>query len=108
MSDPIRTVLVLGAGTMGHGIAQVAAVAGCAVRLFDVDPKVAAAGVGKVAASLGKLVEKGKLAAADRDAALARLTTTSDLRAAAAAAGLAVIGTFGLPANNHAIVWRRG
>ena len=86
----VRTVLVVGAGTMGHGIAQAAAVAGYDVRLFDVDPKAVAAGLSKVKGSLDKLVEKQKVAAADRDAALARLSAACDLRAAAAGIDLAV------------------
>jgi 3-hydroxybutyryl-CoA dehydrogenase len=86
----VRTVLVVGAGTMGHGIAQTAAVAGYDVRLFDVDAKAVAAGLAKVRGSLDKLVEKQKVSAADRDAALARLAPASDLRAAAAGIDLAV------------------
>ncbi|MFO0931316.1 MAG: 3-hydroxyacyl-CoA dehydrogenase family protein [Planctomycetota bacterium] len=86
----VRTVLVVGAGTMGHGIAQAAAVAGYDVRLFDVDAKAVASGLAKVKGSLDKLVEKQKVSAADRDAALARLSPASDLRAAAAGIDLAV------------------
>ena len=86
----IRRILVIGAGTMGHGIAQVAAQSGYAVDLYDVDAKVAAAGLVKLRANLEKGVEKGKVTPADRDAALARITVTSDLPAAAAKADLAV------------------
>jgi 3-hydroxybutyryl-CoA dehydrogenase len=86
----IHRILVIGAGTMGHGIAQVAAQSGYSVDLYDVDPKVAAAGLSKVKGNLEKGVEKGKVTAADRDAALARIATTSDLAAAAAKADLAV------------------
>jgi 3-hydroxybutyryl-CoA dehydrogenase len=87
---PIRHVLVVGAGTMGHGIAQVAAQSGYDVVLFDVDAKAVAAGLGKIKGNLDKGVEKGKVSAADRDAALARVTTTTDLAAAARACDLAI------------------
>lgn len=82
MSDPIRTVIVLGAGTMGHGIAHVCAQAGCQVRLFDVKDELAQAGIAKIRGNLDKGVEKGKVTAADRDQTLARLAATSDLATA--------------------------
>jgi 3-hydroxybutyryl-CoA dehydrogenase len=77
----IKRIGVIGAGTMGNGIAQVFAQAGFDVRLCDAVPAAidrAKAGIEK---SLGKFVEKGKMSAADRDAALGRLTTGSDLDA---------------------------
>jgi 3-hydroxybutyryl-CoA dehydrogenase len=78
-ADRIRTVAVLGAGTMGHGIAHVAALSGCTVALYDVDPDAAARAVGKVRANLDKGVELGKLDAAVRDAASARLRPAAEL-----------------------------
>ncbi len=81
-ADRIRRLAVLGAGTMGHGIAHVAAASGLEVRLYDITAEAAAAGRGKVAANLDKGVALGKVAAADRDAALGRLTSTADLAAA--------------------------
>jgi 3-hydroxybutyryl-CoA dehydrogenase len=84
MSAPdIQTVGVVGAGTMGHGIAQVAATAGYQVLLYDVTLQAADAGREKIAAHLAKGVEKGKLGAADRDAALQRLRTVDALSALA-------------------------
>jgi 3-hydroxybutyryl-CoA dehydrogenase len=77
--DRIARLAVLGAGTMGHGIAHVAALAGLEVRLYDVTAELAAAGGGKLRANLDKGVQLGKLAGGDRDAAVARLTTTGDL-----------------------------
>jgi 3-hydroxybutyryl-CoA dehydrogenase len=86
----VRTVLVVGAGTMGHGIAHVAAQSGYTVHLYDVDAKSIAAGLARVRANLEKGIEKGKVTPADRDAALARLVAAPDLRRAAASADLVV------------------
>ncbi|MBX3156886.1 MAG: 3-hydroxyacyl-CoA dehydrogenase family protein [Deltaproteobacteria bacterium] len=73
---------VLGAGTMGHGIAQVAAVAGISVRLYDALAGGAAAGRARIGKNCDKAVELGKMTAADRDAALARVTAVDELDAA--------------------------
>jgi len=78
----VRTLAVLGAGTMGLGIAHVAALAGIEVRLRDIDTAVLDAALSKIRTNLDKGVERGKLAAADRDAALARIATTTDLEGA--------------------------
>ncbi|MET8577654.1 3-hydroxyacyl-CoA dehydrogenase [Streptomyces sp. NPDC005012] len=75
-------VAVVGTGTMGQGIAQVALVAGHPVRLFDAAPGRAAEAAAAIVSRLDRLVEKGRLPAADRDAARDRLTaadTLSDL-----------------------------
>lgn len=81
-ADRIRRIAVLGAGTMGHGIAHVAAACGLEVRLYDVTEEAAAAGRARVQANLDKGVALGKVDAAARDAALARIASTSDLSAA--------------------------
>ena len=83
-ADRIRTIAVLGAGTMGHGIAHVAALAGLDVRLYDVSTEAAQAGVGKIVGNLDKGVSLGKLEAAARDAAVARLRATAELPEACA------------------------
>lgn len=70
---------ILGAGTMGSGIAQVAVAAGLQVVLVDVDETRVAKGRDAVAAGLEKLVKKGTLAAADRGAALLRIRGSTDL-----------------------------
>jgi 3-hydroxybutyryl-CoA dehydrogenase len=75
----IKTVGVIGAGTMGNGIAQVFAQAGFKVTLVDVAAPMLERARGTIEKSLGKFVEKGKLTAADRDAALGRLSTASTL-----------------------------
>jgi 3-hydroxybutyryl-CoA dehydrogenase len=78
-------VAVLGAGTMGNGIAQVFAQHGHPVVLRDLGQPILDRALGNIEKSLGKLVEKGKLAAEERDAARARITTSTDLAAAAEA-----------------------
>ena len=85
-AERIERALVVGAGTMGHGIAQVLATVGVETRLADVSRDALDRALGHVRANLDKAVEKGKLAPAARDAALARLTTTTD--AAAGSAGV--------------------
>jgi 3-hydroxybutyryl-CoA dehydrogenase len=75
----VRTVTVLGAGTMGHGIAHAAASSGFETRLYDVDEAALTAARTQIAGVLQKSVELGKVTPADVDAALGRLTTTSDI-----------------------------
>jgi 3-hydroxybutyryl-CoA dehydrogenase len=75
----IRTVGVLGCGLMGSGIAQVSAVAGYDVIVRDLDQGLLARGRAAMEGSLAKFVEKGKLEAAARDAALRRLRSTTAL-----------------------------
>ncbi|WP_407287922.1 3-hydroxyacyl-CoA dehydrogenase family protein [Streptomyces sp. BP-8] len=78
-----KKLAVIGAGLMGSGIAQVSAQAGWDVVLRDVTDEALARGKGGIEASYEKFVAKGKLAAADAEQALARITTTTDLEAAA-------------------------
>ncbi len=74
----IRSIIVVGAGTMGHGIAQTAAAAGCDVALCDVSEEVAGAGMEQIRASLGRRVTKGKLDVAVAEETLARIRTGTD------------------------------
>jgi len=78
----VRTVTVLGAGTMGHGIAHAAATSGFETRLYDVSDSQLGKARGQVEAVLRKSVELGKASVADVDTALGRLTCTSDIAAA--------------------------
>jgi len=83
MSKFIKTVGVVGAGTMGNGIAQAFAQAGFAVRLVDVAPAMLERARTSIDKSLAKFVEKGKLTAADKTAVVQRLSTHEQLSALA-------------------------
>ncbi len=80
----IELVGVVGAGTMGHGIAQVFAVAGFDVVLRDVTVELARKGRDSIAADFGRLVAKGVMDAEGTAAALARVRATADLAELAA------------------------
>jgi len=77
--NSITTVGVVGCGLMGAGIAEVCARAGYAVFVREVNDDLLQRGLKRTAASMSKAVEKGKLAQADGDAALARITGTLSL-----------------------------
>jgi len=79
----IDTVGVIGAGTMGNGIAQACAVAGIDVVMIDIDEPAVARGKSAIASSLERLVKKDKLGAGERDAALARVSGSTDYQALA-------------------------
>ena len=72
---------VIGAGTMGAGIAQLAAVHGYPVQLLDTTEGAAAAAIARIAKALGTLVEKGRMSEADCSAAIARLQPADKLDA---------------------------
>ncbi len=78
----IRSIAVLGAGTMGHGVAHAAASSGFETRLYDVSDAQLAKARGQIDGILRKAVELGKLQTADADASMARLSTTSDIATA--------------------------
>ncbi|MDT8369910.1 MAG: 3-hydroxyacyl-CoA dehydrogenase family protein [Longimicrobiales bacterium] len=83
-------VAVLGAGTMGHGIAQVCAMAGYGVTLHDIDLVAVETGLERIRKNLDKGVQLGKVAAAVRETTLASLSTTTDLPKAVEGAGLVI------------------
>ncbi|MBL8310764.1 MAG: 3-hydroxyacyl-CoA dehydrogenase [Burkholderiales bacterium] len=79
MSLTFNTVGVIGAGTMGAGIAQVAAQAGCAVKLYDARDGAATAAIAKTGDTLAALAAKGKLTAEAAAATVARMKAAVDL-----------------------------
>lgn len=83
-------VAVLGAGTMGHGIAQVCAMAGWGVTLYDVDLVAVEMGMERIRKNLDKGVQLGKVAAAVRETTVAGLSTSTDLEEALEGAGLVI------------------
>jgi len=83
-------VVVVGAGTMGRGIAQVSAAAGYETHLYDVDAAVVTAAVQRIGASMQRRVDKGKMSADERHATLERLHGSDDVVTAAAGADIVV------------------
>jgi len=81
----IKTVGIIGAGTMGNGIAQACAVSGLNVVMVDISEAAVAKGIATVSGSLDRLLKKEKITAADKTAALARIqgsTQYDDLKGA--------------------------
>lgn len=81
----MKTIMVIGAGQMGGGIAQVAAQAGYSVILNDIKDEFVNRGLGIIQKNLSRSVEKGRLEAAEKDAILGRITKSVTLQDAAAA-----------------------
>ena len=75
----IKTVGVIGAGTMGNGIAQVFAANGYTVVMQDIDEAGAAKGLATIASSLDRLIKSEKISEDDKTSTLARISTTTDL-----------------------------
>jgi 3-hydroxybutyryl-CoA dehydrogenase len=86
----IKHVGIIGAGIMGHGIAQVSATAGCEVFLNDIDDKYLQSAKSKIQDSLSRLAQKGKITEADKDKILGRISYSTDLRQAVQNADLVV------------------
>jgi len=74
----IQTVGIIGAGTMGNGIAQICGAAGLSVVMVDISDAAVNRGISTVGGSLERLVKKEKMSAADREATLKRITGTTD------------------------------
>ncbi|WP_057911882.1 3-hydroxybutyryl-CoA dehydrogenase [Peribacillus muralis] len=79
----IQKVMVIGAGQMGSGIAQVCAMSGYEVLLHDLKDEYVEKGLRTISKNLSRQVEKGKMKSEDKDAALSRLTSSTDLHNAA-------------------------
>jgi len=84
-SETIETIAVIGAGTMGHGIAQVAAASDFRVLLYDVDRESLARGVSAIETNLAKGIQRGKLTEEDRDRILQQIHGTTTLQQCATA-----------------------
>ncbi|MDP1418506.1 3-hydroxybutyryl-CoA dehydrogenase [Peribacillus simplex] len=80
----IQKVMVIGAGQMGSGIAQVCAMSGYEVLLHDLKDEYVEKGLGTITKNLSRQVEKGKMESEEKDAILSRLTSSTDLKNAAA------------------------
>lgn len=79
MARPIHAIAVLGAGTMGHGIAQVAAAAGYVVIMSDLSSDALARGLQAIERNLGKAIQLKKISERDQDEALQRISCTTRL-----------------------------
>jgi 3-hydroxybutyryl-CoA dehydrogenase len=86
----IKTIAVLGAGTMGHGIAHAAIAGGYQTRMYDVDDAAVAKGSAAIEAIVRKSVDLGKATGSDAGAMLQRLTSTSTLGVALQDADLVI------------------
>ena len=86
----MKRVAVIGAGTMGHGIAYVAALAGCEVRLTDTKPETLPRAIEKIDSLLGRGLDRGKITAEDRTAIRGRLREEPRLRTAVATADVII------------------
>jgi 3-hydroxyacyl-CoA dehydrogenase len=89
-ADKVQRVAVLGAGVMGHGIAQVAAVAGYDVSIRDIAQEYLDNAEAGIENSLGRFVKRGRMSQDDMDAAMARIKYTLDLEEAVSDAQLVV------------------
>lgn len=90
MSEEIKKVAVIGAGTMGHGIAQVLAMKGCQVSLLDINEEILKKAKQSIKWSLNKFVEKRRIRKEDAEAALSRIKTTTSYEEAASDIDLAI------------------
>jgi 3-hydroxybutyryl-CoA dehydrogenase len=79
MSNEVKKVGVIGAGTMGNGIAQAFAAAGYSVTMRDLKPEYLDRGMAAIAGSLDRLTSRGKIKAEERDAVLKRVRPTTEL-----------------------------
>jgi len=86
----IKKITVLGSGIMGHGIAQVSAMAGYNVAIRDIDQSFLDKAMEKIRWSLNKLVEKGKISSMDAETILARISTCVDMKEALSSSDLVI------------------
>ena len=89
-TQPFRRVAVIGAGTMGHGIAQVTAAAGLPVALYDLSQEAVDRGLNHIEKNLDKGIARGKVSAEEKAAAMANLRGTTSLQDAATGCDLVI------------------
>jgi len=89
-TKPMRRIAVIGSGTMGNGIAHVAALSGLDVVLYDIAEEALARGTANIARNMDRQLRSGRLEADEKAAALARIQATDDLARAVSDAELAV------------------
>ena len=89
-TKPMRRIAVIGSGTMGNGIAHVAALSGLEVVLYDIAEEALARGTANIARNMDRQLRSGRLAADEKAAALARIQATDDLPRAVSRVELAV------------------
>jgi 3-hydroxybutyryl-CoA dehydrogenase len=94
MNKAIEKVCVVGAGTMGHGIAQASAQAGYQTAMVDVKQELVERGMNLIGIGLGKFVDKGKLRRVDADEILARIRPSTEIREAAREADYVIESVF--------------
>lgn len=90
MERGIKRVAVIGAGTMGHGIAQVCGQAGFQVMLYDVDPSMVQGALKTIEGNLERMVAKGKIPTAAREQTLRSIQVKANLKEAVTEADLAI------------------
>lgn len=89
-TKPMRRIAVIGSGTMGNGIAHIAALSGLEVVLYDIAGEALARGTANIARNMDRQLRSGRLEADEKAAALSRIRTTDDLARAVSDADLAV------------------
>lgn len=86
----VKTIAVIGGGTMGNGIAHVAAMSGLNVFLIDINQSVLDKALATIGKNLGRMVSKEKITEAQKNETLARITVTTDLEGSVAGCGLVI------------------
>lgn len=86
----VKTIAVIGGGTMGNGIAHVAAMSGLNVFLIDINQSVLDKALATIGKNLGRMVSKEKITEAQKNETLARITATTDLEGSVAGCGLVI------------------
>jgi enoyl-CoA hydratase/3-hydroxyacyl-CoA dehydrogenase len=106
LSAQFGKVVVIGAGTMGHGIAQVAAMSGNSVTMVDISEEILGKATERIRWSLSKFAERGRIRPDDVERVLRRISTTTDLESACSDADVVIEAVFE-DLNVKLDTWRR-